>query len=128
MLCVSMWRPLRALAVALFVVIPQGCKQATQPEEIVPPATVKWQGASENALEEWTELVGTSMALPDRIARVTASIEGRVTTVLTGADGKPVVEGQRVDKGTVLVQLDDAVIKANLAKLKAMSDVLDEEQ
>jgi RND family efflux transporter MFP subunit len=68
------------------------------------------------------------MPLPDRVARVTAPVEGRVVSVLTGAGGKPVVEGQHVDKDTVLVQLDDTIIKANLAKLQATLDTLPEEE
>ena len=117
------------ILVALSLLIPAGCKRAeAPPEEKAPPATVKWEGALQSALEEWTELVGTTMPLPDRVARVSAPVEGRVLTVLTGADGKPVVEGQRVAKGTVLVQLDATLIKANLAKLEASLEVLPEEE
>jgi RND family efflux transporter MFP subunit len=98
------------------------------PEEKAPPATVKWQGASELSLEEWTELVGATMPLPDHIARVSSAVEARVRTVLTGADGRPVAEGQHVDKGTVIVQLEDVIIRSNLARLEAAQDVLREEQ
>src|SRR5262245_39750365 len=66
-----------------------------------PPAAVKWEGPLQSALEEWTELVGTTVPLPERGARVTAPVEGRVLTVLTGPDGKPVAEGQLVAKGAV---------------------------
>jgi RND family efflux transporter MFP subunit len=46
-----------------------------------------------------------------------------------GAPGsKPVKEGQRVEKGTVLVQLDTTVIEANLGKVKAAEEVLREEE
>ncbi len=125
----SRWRHLPALAIFLAVVLLPGCKQAAPPpEEKAPPATVKWEGPSQLALEEWTELVGTTMPLPDRAARVTAPIEGRVLTVLTGADGKPVTEGQHVAKGTVLVKLDDTLIRANLAKLEATQQVFREEE
>jgi RND family efflux transporter MFP subunit len=89
---------------------------------------VKWKVASRNALEEWTELIGTTMPLPDRVARVTAPVEGQVVTVLTDASGKVVTEGQQVEEGTVLVKLNDTVIKANLAKLEATLEVLPEEQ
>jgi RND family efflux transporter MFP subunit len=122
-------RPVLALAALLLAGCPLGCKRAAPPpEEKVPPAPVKWEGALQSALKEWTELVGTTMPLPDRVARVTAPVEGRVLSVLTGADGKPVVEGQRVDKGTVLVQLDATIIKANLAKLEAAQEVFPAEQ
>jgi multidrug efflux pump subunit AcrA (membrane-fusion protein) len=83
--------------------------------------------ASGNGLEEWTELVGTTMPLPDRVAQVTAPVGGQVLTVLTGAGNKPVAEGQHVAKGTVLVQLDDTILRANLAKLEAAQAVFPEE-
>jgi RND family efflux transporter MFP subunit len=121
-------RPLPALALLLLAGLPLGCGRAIPPEEKAPPATVKWESASQNALEEWTELVGTTIPLPDRYARVSAAVEGKVRTVLTGADGKPVAEGQRVEKGSVVVQLDDTIMKANLAKLEANQDVLQQEQ
>jgi RND family efflux transporter MFP subunit len=116
--------------VAVLASLPVGCSKgpAGGGEEKVPPATVKWQPASQNALEEWTELVGTTIPLPDRVARVSAPVEGQVLTVLTGTGGKPVIEGQRVNKGTVLLQLDDTIIKANLAKLEASHEVLQEEE
>jgi multidrug efflux pump subunit AcrA (membrane-fusion protein) len=114
---------------ALLVCFPLGCKRAAAPgEEKVPPATVKWEGALQGALEEWTELVGTTTPLPDRIARVTAPVEGQVRTVLTGENGKPVAEGQRVAQGTVLVQLDDTILRANLAKVEAALEAHPEEE
>jgi RND family efflux transporter MFP subunit len=117
------------LAVLLLAGSLPGCKRAAPPpDEKVPPANVVWKTASENALKEWTELVGTTMPLPDRVARVTAPVEGRVLSVLSGTGDKPVVEGQHVDKGTVLVQLDATIIKANLAKLEAAQEVIKEEQ
>lgn len=121
-------RPVLTLAALLLACLALGCKRtATAEEEKAPPATVKWEGALQSALEEWTELVGTTMPLPDRVARVTAPVEGQVVSVLTGRGGKQVAEGQRIDAGTVLVQLDDTVIKANLAKLEATVEVLPEE-
>ena len=117
-----------ALAVLLPAVLLSGCQRAPVPDEKPPPSTVKWESASQLALEEWTELVGTTMPLPDRIARVTAPVESQVVTVLTGADGKPITEGQYVVKGTVLAKLDDTLIRANLAKLEATLAVLPEEE
>jgi RND family efflux transporter MFP subunit len=122
-------RPVVALTALLLASCPAGCNRAAPAaDERVPPATVVWKTASENALKEWTELVGTTMPLPDRVARVTAPVEGRVLSVLGGAGGKPVVEGQHVEKGTVLVQLDATIIKANLAKVEAAQEVIKEEQ
>lgn len=123
-------RSRRALALAVLcpAFVLAGCQRAPVAEEKPPPSTVKWESASQLALEEWTELVGTTMPLPDRIARVTAPVESQVVSVLTGADGKPIAEGQHVAKGTVLCKLDDTLIRANLAKLEATLAVLPEEE
>jgi len=111
------------LAVAL------GCQAATPPaEEKAPPATVKWEGPVQGALEEWTELIGTTTPAPDRVARVTAPVEGRVQSVFSDAGGQAVAEGQKVEKGTVLVRLDPTVVQAALAKAEAAQEVLKEEQ
>jgi RND family efflux transporter MFP subunit len=116
------------LVAGFLIFLPLGCKRAAPEEEKAPPATVKWEGALQSALEEWTELIGTTMPLPDRVARVTAPVQGQVITMLIGPDGKQVAEGQQIAKGTVLVQLDDTDIKASLAKLEATLDLLPEEQ
>jgi multidrug efflux pump subunit AcrA (membrane-fusion protein) len=114
-------------AALLLAVLTIGCQRAAPSgEEKAPPATVKWEGASTNALEEWTELVGTTTPLPDKVARVTAPVEARVASLLTGPDRKP-VEGQVVDENAVLVRLDATVLEANLAKLRAGLDALTEE-
>lgn len=78
-------------------------------------------------LEEWTELVGSTIPLPDHLARVSSPVEARVRTILTGADGKPISEGQHVDNGTVIVQLEDTIIRSNLDKLEAAQGGLREE-
>src|SRR6516225_5996328 len=102
-----------------------GCRRAEPPAaEKAPPATVVWKTASLNALEEWTELVGTTVPVPDHSARVSAAVEGRVISVLGESNGKPLAEGQRVEKGTVLAQLDPSITQANLAKAEADRGVL----
>jgi RND family efflux transporter MFP subunit len=117
-------RPRRCALIAL-VFLPAGCHRAPQAaEEKVPPAPVKWEAARQLFLEEWTELVGTSQPLPDHAARVTAPVEGRVLTVLNGAAGKPVVEGQAVQKGDVLVQLDATVVRNHRDKAVEAKNVL----
>jgi membrane fusion protein (multidrug efflux system) len=124
-LSVTVSRIVGPLTLAAFV----GCGKPTAPtEEKAPPATVKWEGPVQGALEEWTELLGTTIPLPDRVARVTAPVEGRVQGVFSDAGGKPVAEGQRVEKGTVLVQLDPTIVQAALAKAEAAQEVLKEEQ
>jgi RND family efflux transporter MFP subunit len=124
-------RPLVATisaALLAVLVVVAGCGRPAPPEEKAPPATVKWEGASVLALEEETELLGTTVPLPDRVARVTAPVEGRVQSVFSDAGAQPVAEGQKVEKGTVLVQLDPTVVQAALAKAEAAQDVLKEEQ
>jgi multidrug efflux system membrane fusion protein len=111
--------PLLALALCLAL----GCAKPP-PEEQPPPNVVKWESASTVALEEWTEFAGTTMPLPDRVARITAPVEGKVVSVLPGDNGKPVAEGQKVDPGTVLVKLDTTIAEANLAKLVATQEAL----
>jgi membrane fusion protein, multidrug efflux system len=118
----------RPLAYVL-IVCAVGCgKPAAPTEEKAPPATVKWEGPVRGALEEWTELFGTTVPVADRVARVTAPVEGRVQAVFSDSGSKPITEGQRVEKGTVLVQLDPTVVQASLAKAEAAQEVLKEEQ
>src|SRR5262249_43060153 len=63
-----------------------GCgKTAVPTDEKAPPATVKWEGPVQGALEEWTELFGTTIPVADRAARVTAPVEGRVQAVFSDA-------------------------------------------
>src|SRR5262249_24762879 len=101
-----------------------GCSRAPAPaEEKVPPAPVKWMEARQLFVEGWDELIGTTQPMPDRAARVTAAVEGHVVSILDGAAGKPLVEGQRVTTGDVLVRLDDSVDRANRDNL-----VVDQEE
>src|SRR5207248_8819789 len=75
-------------------------------------------------IEEWTELLGITQALPDRAARVTAPVEGRVFSVLLDSHGRPVAEGQSIKKGDVIVQLDASVARANRDKAEAAHEEL----
>jgi RND family efflux transporter MFP subunit len=93
-----------------------GCRQAPPPEE-TPPAPVKAQGAVSATFGEWTELVGATQPLPDRIARITAPVEGHVVSVLTDENANPVREGQRVEKNQLIVQLDERAVRAQIAEL-----------
>jgi hypothetical protein len=103
-----------------------GAKPAA--EETTPPAPVTWEPSLPLVLEEWTELVGTSTPLPDRIARISAPVEGHVLAVLKDKSGKPVIEGQFVEPGTLLVQFDPTLIDANVARTAAALNVLKQEE
>lgn len=106
-----------------------GCKRPNQPAaEKVPPAPIKWEEARQLFLEEWTELVGTTQPLPNHAARVTSPVGGRVVSVLPYRAGKPLEEGQWVEEGDVLVQLDATAVLANLAKAEAAKKVLQAER
>jgi multidrug efflux pump subunit AcrA (membrane-fusion protein) len=119
----------RYLSCLLFAPLFLGCSGAKPPaDETVPPAPVKWEDALPLVLEGWTELVGSTTPLPDRVARISAPVEGRVVDLLKDKDGKPVIEGQLVERGTLLVQLDPTVVDANLAKATAALGVMAQEE
>lgn len=99
---------------ALLAVLPMGCGRSAPVEEKVPPAPVKAAKAMLIPLAEWKEIIGTTQPLPDRIARISAPVEGRVVSVLRDADGAPLAEGQVIKAGTVIAQLDTRVIAEQL--------------
>jgi RND family efflux transporter MFP subunit len=122
-------RAVRAAICLIALFLASGCGRSSAPEpEKSPPATVKWEEPLKVALEEWTELVGTTTPSPDRVARVTAPVEGRVLSIFGESAKPPLVEGQRVEKGTPLVQLDSTLVEAALAKGEAALNVLREEE
>src|SRR5262249_50193650 len=88
------------------------------------PAPVKVAAARTLKLGEWTELLGTTQPPPDRVGRVSTAVEGRVVSVLGGG----LAEGSRVERGQVLVRLDDCVPRANRGKLAASADDLEEQK
>jgi RND family efflux transporter MFP subunit len=129
-----------------------GCGKSAKPEaEKTPPAPVKWETPRQVNLEEWTELVGTTSPLPDHAARLTAPVGGVVLSVLPPRSlnddvahcassiggcalslsmngGTPIVEGQMIRKGDVLVQLDATLIQVGLAKAQALKKVTQAER
>lgn len=121
-------RPLLLAGAFVITVLALGCKSAAPTAgEKLPPAPVKWENPRRFILSEWTELVGTTQPLPDRVARITAPVEGRVLSVLKGADGKAVVEGQQVHKGDVIAQLDATIVRANRDSEEAHHKITKEE-
>ncbi len=116
-------RPRGLVLVAIGLGLCVGCGRSNSSgESEPPPAVVKWEAPRPGPLEEWTELSGTTTPLLDRTARVSAPVEGRVETVLADAEGKT------VEKGTLLVQLDDTIVRHNQEKAQAAQEVLREEE
>lgn len=107
----------------LLAILISGCRKGDPPGEEggeeKHAAPVKWEAAEKADLEVWTELLGTTQPLPNRIAHISAAVGGNVLSVLPDSGGKAVVEGQRLEKGQILVRLDDRVLRANRAKLVA---------
>ncbi|HWG44195.1 MAG TPA: efflux RND transporter periplasmic adaptor subunit [Gemmataceae bacterium] len=101
-----------------------GCHKAAPPEEEEVKAPVKVVAAQKVSLGQYTELLGATQTLPQHAARVTAPVEGHVLWALSDGTGKAIVEGQHVEKGQVIVQLDDRIIRANRTKTQAMLEDL----
>ncbi len=108
----------------LFGLGPLGCHKASPPPEEEVKAPVKVVTAQRVSLGEHTELLGATQTLPQHAARVTAPVEGHVLWALSDGSGPAVVEGQHVEKGQVIVQLDDRIIRANRAKTEGMLEDL----
>ena len=116
-----------AVGLLLATLLASGCGGAAEPPEKTPPAPVKWETARLVLLEEWTDLLGTTQPLPDHAARITTPVEGRVASVLRDANGKTLQEGQHVEAGTVVVKLDDRIVRANRDRAVATQKALQEE-
>lgn len=116
--------------VAVLMLLPSGCKKEEAPAEAAEEehaAPVKWEAAEKADLEEWTELLGFTRPLPNHSAHISAALGGYVLSVLPSDKGKPIVEGQRVEKGQILIQLDDRVLRANREKLLVSDPELQEQ-
>lgn len=104
----------------LLTALPLGCAKAPPPaDEEMHPAPIKAVASQKHLLGEWTELLGTTQPLPNRAARLSAAIEGRVLSTLGDGKGSTLVEGQEVHVGQVIVQLDDRIARANRDKVAA---------
>lgn len=116
------------LLVGLLLAVTPGCHKPAAPEEDEHhKAPVQAEPAKSMPLAEWTDLLGTTIPLPNHSARVSAAVEGHVRSVFGNGTGEPVVEGQKVKKGDVIVQMDDRVPRANLTKLQATLRDLEEQ-
>src|SRR5262245_56856062 len=94
------------LAIFVCVLSTSGCGRNSPPRlaEDRQLAPVKIIAPVVIALEERTELVGSTVPLPKQVARITSQVEGRVISILEDAQGKHLVEGQWIDQGQVVVQ------------------------
>jgi RND family efflux transporter MFP subunit len=115
------------LIAALGISLPGCTKTPAAEEEKTPPAPVKWEQARHLFLEEWKEFPGTTVPLPNHAARISAPIEGVVTSVLRAPDGKQIAEGQEVQPGDIIVQLDDRAARADRDRAEASHKALTEE-
>jgi RND family efflux transporter MFP subunit len=115
-----------ALAALVFATSLPGCRRSAPSEENASLAPVKVVPAETVELAEWIDLVAATQPLPDKAARITVIIPGRVSQVLQDAKGKPIVEGQLVGKDQVVAQLDDRIARAQRDKMLAMIEELQE--
>jgi RND family efflux transporter MFP subunit len=114
----------------LLALLPSGCAKtpAAAGDEKAPPAPVKAVQPHEELVAEWMQLPGTTQPLPNRSAKISAAVEGRVLTLLPDLGGKPVEEGQSVRAGQVIVQLDNRIAKANRDHAAAVQHELEAEK
>jgi RND family efflux transporter MFP subunit len=105
-----------------------GCTKTPASEEEVRYAPVKTAAPRLLSIGQWTELLGTTQPLPERLARITAPFDGRLTAVLRDARGQPLQEGQTVKAGDVIAQLDVRLIEDGRAEAVATLHDLDEQK
>jgi RND family efflux transporter MFP subunit len=120
-------RRVSLVLLATLMALPLGCKEEEKHPEEEHAAPVEWEPYKKADLEEWTELLGVTQPLPSRVAEVSAATGGLVVTVLPSEKGKAIVEGQRVEKGQLLVRLDDRVLRANRERLVVSDPELKEQ-
>jgi len=95
-----------------------GCRTKSSPETeeesaAQTPVPVRVGTARTVTLEPTIELVGTLIAIPERSAEIACPIEGQIQTV-------QVVEGDRVEAGTALIQLDARTTEAAVSRSRAI--------
>ena len=122
-------RVVALFVVGVLLVCLSGCNRPPPvAEEEVRPAPVKAVAARLLAIGQWTELLGTTQPLPDHVARVSSPFEGRVVSVLQDSFGKLLAEGQAVQAGQVIAQLDTRLLTASRTEAKAALVDLEEQK
>lgn len=112
----------RYIGVWFFSFLLSGCNnQVKPPEEKAPPAPVSAEKAEEEGITETVDLFGSIQPLPNQVAPITANVSAPVVSILKDGQGRPLVEGQRVKEGDVIVQLYDKNIKEQ--RIQADADV-----
>jgi RND family efflux transporter MFP subunit len=112
-------RPTARLFGLLLCCLLVGCARNSPAPEEPAIAPVQEQSPRLLTLAEWTDLLGTTQPLPNRVARVTAVVEGLVLpfgATDKSADNSPnqstsVIEGQIVKAGDVVLRLDTRLIE-----------------
>lgn len=107
----------------LFFALALGCSRGTAPpSEETHPAQVKAQKVQRATLNQWTNFFGTSKPLVNHEAAISAGVEGRVLRVLPDHKGQPMREGNQVEPGQIIVQLDDRIAQANRVKAEKQKE------
>lgn len=106
--------PFRSASVGLLVATLVGCHKAdtTTAEKERPPVPVRTAKAERRVLQPTFEVIGVVLVVPDRAATLTAATPGLV-------DRLAVAEGANVQKGQLVVHLDDRKAKTDLDRAEA---------
>jgi len=89
-----------------------GCNsQEPKATEKATPAPVTAERAEEEPLTQYTSLFGTIQPVVTKVAKITANVSAPVVSILKDANGRTLVEGQRVREGDVVVQLYDGLVQ-----------------
>lgn len=114
------WKQLMAVVGLLILVLGSlsGCHHGeapaeAEPEEAAHPVAVQAMTVEPVTLRPTLDLVGTLQAIPEQTAGISPQLGGWVVKLA-------VVEGQSVQAGEILVQLDDRAAKAGVERAKAL--------
>jgi RND family efflux transporter MFP subunit len=102
---------LRFITASFLFCIAFGCNNLIpKPTEETSRALVTAEQAKEEPITETVDLFGSIQPLPLNSAPITANVSAQVLSILQDVNGQPIQEGQRVQKGDVIVHLDDKTV------------------